>query len=44
MPRSACREARVADAKAHTVIGSSVPRLEDAALLTGQGRYVDDIR
>ena len=34
----------MADAKAHTVIGSSVPRLEDAALLTGQGRYVDDIR
>ena len=27
-----------------SVFGSSVPRLEDPALLRGRGRFVDDIR
>ena len=32
-----------ADAPPPTVIGARVPRREDAALLTGRGRFIDDV-
>ena len=36
---------RFPDAERRTsVIGHSVPRLEDAVLLRGQGRFVDDLK
>lgn len=50
VPRQARDEPRAlkdADVQARTtrprVVGESVPRLEDPALLTGQGHYLDDI-
>src|SRR5277367_2031316 len=42
-PMAADRDDGDAGQRATRWVGRSVPRVEDAALLTGRGRYIDDL-